>query len=194
MADQFFESFDSLVSYVLEKCDENEKKIVEGEISFIKDNGWEKYMVLLSNTISKSEFSPLTLDRGSVTYSAIIAKSVLDECKLGGDRSKLISFEFLNYIIYMMWIPMGEMLNKGIRELKKIDMVLEKSVKSLGLFVKQVMLDDRVELDVISQEPISIEEFKICKKNVFSHDDVSEEDKHVLKKYLLLAVDANGRA
>ena len=96
MADQLFESFDSLVSYVLEKCDENEKRIVEGEISFIKDNGWEKYMVLLSNTISKSEFSPLTLDRGSVTYSAIIAKSVLDECKLRGDRSKLISFEFLN--------------------------------------------------------------------------------------------------
>lgn len=192
MADQFFESFDSLVSYVLEKCDENEKKIVEGEISFIKDNGWEKYMVLLSNTISKSEFSPLTLDRGSVTYSAIIAKSVLDECKLGGDRSKLISFEFLNYIIFMMWIPMGEMLNEGIRELKKIDNVLEKSVKSLGLFVKQVMLDDKVELDVISQEPISIEEFEVCKKNVFNYD-ASEEDKHVLKKCLLLAVDANGR-
>ena len=99
MADCFFESFDSLVSYVLEKCDDKEKRIIEGEVSYIKENGWEKYFVLLSNVIRKSEFSPMTIDRGSATFSAIIAKSVLDECKLSGDKSKLIPYKILNYVI-----------------------------------------------------------------------------------------------
>ena len=52
-----FKSFDTLSSFVLSLCDENEKKIIEGEIQYIKDNGWEKYMVLLSNVVIKSEFS-----------------------------------------------------------------------------------------------------------------------------------------
>ena len=187
MANCFFESFDSLISYVLEKCDDKEKRIIEGEISYVRNNGWEKYLVLLSNVINKSEFSPMTLDRGSATFSAIIAKSVLDECRLSGDKSKLISYDFLNYVIYMVWIARG-----GIGELKKIDVALERSVNSLGLSVKQVMLEDKVELDVISQETISNEDFEVCKKNVFRYN-VSEADKLILKKHLLIAIDANDR-
>ena len=45
-------------------------------------------------------------------------------------------------------------------------MLLEINVNSLGLSVKQVMLEDKVELDVISQETISNEDFEVCKKNV----------------------------
>ncbi|MCI6115080.1 MAG: hypothetical protein MR687_07345 [Spirochaetales bacterium] len=192
MEERFFESFDSLTSFVLAKCDENEKRIVEGEIQYIKENGWEKYMVLLSNVVSKSEFSTMTIDRGSVTQSAIIAKSVLDECKLRGEKSKLLSYGFLNYVIYMVWIARGEMKREGIGELRKIDLALEKSMKMLGLSVKQSMLDDSVELDVYSQGVVSDEEFEICKKNVFRYE-ASEEDKLVLKKHLLFAINANDR-
>ena len=192
MANCFFESFDSLISYVLEKCDDKEKRIIEGEISYVRNNGWEKYLVLLSNVISKSEFSPMTLDRGSATFSAIIAKSVLDECRLRGEKSKLLSYDFLNYVINMVWIARGEMKREGIGELRKIDSALEKSMKMLGLSVKQSMLDDRVELDVFSQGAVSDKEFEICKKNVFRYE-ASEEDKLVLKKHLLFAINANDR-
>ena len=188
-----FKSFDTLSSFVLSLCDENEKKIIEGEIQYIKDNGWEKYMVLLSNVVIKSEFSLMTLDRGSVTQSAIMAKSILCNCKLRGDKSRLLSYGFLNYVIYMVWMARIEnMLRDGIAELSEIDAALETSIKLLGLSVKQVMLEDKVELIVISQNPISDEELEICKKNVFKYS-ASEEDMKILKKHLLISVDANDR-
>ena len=67
----------------------------------------------------------MTLDRGSAAFSAIVAKGVLDECKLSGGKSKLISYDFLNYVIYMVWIARGGMLREGIGELKKLDVALE---------------------------------------------------------------------
>lgn len=188
----FFESFDSLVEYVLTKCVQSEKKIVEGEINYIKENNWEKYMVLLSNVVNKSHFGKHTLDRGSATQSAIIAKSVLDECHLVGEESKLLKYEYLYHYTFMMWTACGNMGKEGISDLYSIDSALEKSINTLGLKVRQVLLEEKVELDVISYQPISDEDFEVCKRNAFKYN-CSDEDKAVLKKYLIIAIDANNR-
>lgn len=188
----FFESFDSLTEYVLSKCNPSEKKIIDGEISYIKQNNWEKYMVLLSNVINKSNFGNHTLDRGSATHSAIIAKSVLEECSLSGEKSKLLEYASLSHYIYMVWFAEGTMLQEGISDLTSIDTALEKSIKTLGLAVRQVMLKNKVELDVISHQPISDEDFDVCKRNAFTYD-YTDEDKSVLGKYLMIGIDANNR-
>ena len=92
----------------------------------------------------------------------------------------------------MVWIARGKMLRDGIGELQKIDVALEMSIRSLGLSVKQAMLEDKVELVVISQEPISEEKFEVCRKNAFPRE-ATEEEKAILKKNLIIVIDANDR-